>query len=87
MRYSFVPDDEEWDGRNVSFPPAVIPSGHRDEETKTTCPKCKGSGKKSMTKFGPSMYSFVACELCDGEGMCTASKAKDFTSGVYKCTS
>lgn len=50
-----------------------------EPETKTICPACRGSGKKWLVPVGPSTYRFIIiCDLCDGNGMCTASKASGF---------
>lgn len=65
----------------------------RNEETMTTCPACRGTGKTQLEAVGPkdnkgfsktSMYRFVACKHCKGAGMVTASEAKKISSGVYK---
>ena len=63
----------------------------RNEETKTTCPACAGSGKEQLAPVGPvdskgyaSMYRYVVCRFCNGERLVTASKARKIKSGIYR---
>lgn len=59
-----------------AFPPAIVPDYDGGEaETKTICPACKGCGKSELIPTGPSVYRWVACSLCKGEGLIVASKA------------
>jgi hypothetical protein len=54
----------------------------REEETKTRCPNCSGSGKVQIEKVkDPSnvgAYRFILCYLCLGECVVSATKAKDY---------
>lgn len=53
------------------------------------CAFCKGCGKKELEPAGPRLYRWVACDsckgegafpcnLCQGQGMVTASRASGF---------
>lgn len=69
--------------RRPKFPPATLPDGP-DEKTPAyplrRCTACGGSGKKELEPIAPSVYRYVLCDVCEGDGI-----LPPIASGTFTC--